>query len=163
MDNEKINEPVTEPTTENNYIEQIKKLKETTVDRSAYEKVIAENKQLTQALVDGNYATAAKVAEPDVSVEDLAKGFLTGNHTNLEYISNALKYRQAVLDKYGEDVFVSQDPTRTPSEADYAAARRIAETLQGIVDYANGNADVFQSELQRDLVDPVIPSATRHK
>lgn len=162
MEDEKIIEPATEPTTENNYIEQIKKLKESTVDRSAYEKVIAENKQLTQALVDGNYATAVK-AEPDVSIEDLAKGFLTGNHTNLDYISNALKYRQAVLDKYGEDVFVSQDPTKSPTEADYATASRIAETLQGIVDYANGNADVFQSELQRVLVDPVIPSATRHK
>lgn len=161
MDNE-INEQVTEQTTENNYIETIKKLKESTVDRSAYEKVIQENKQLTQALVDGNYATAVK-NEPDVSIEDLAKGFLTGNHTNLEYISNALKYRQAVLDKYGEDVFVSQDPTKSPTESDYATARRIAETLQNIVDYSDGNPDVFQSELQRDLVDPVIPSVTRHK
>lgn len=162
MENNEINENVTEQTTENNYIEQIKKLKETTVDRSAYEKVIQENKQLTQALVDGNYATAVKT-EPDVSIEDLAKGFLTGNHTNLEYISNALKYRQAVLDKYGEDVFVSQDPTKSPSESDYATARRIAETLQNIVDYSDGNPDVFQSELQRDLVDPVLPSVTRHK
>lgn len=162
MDDEKIIETATEPTTENNYIEQIKKLKETTVDRSTYEKVIAENKQLTQALVDGNYATAVK-AEPVASIEDLAKGFMVGNHTNLDYISNALKYRQAVLDTYGEDVFVSQDPTKSPTEADYAAASRIAETLQGIVDYANGNPDVFQSELQRVLVDPVIPSATRHK
>lgn len=163
MDNEKINEPVAEPTTENNYIEQIKKLKETTVDRSAYEKVIAENKQLTQALVDGNYAAAPKAAEPDVSIEDLAKGFLTGHHTNLEYTKAALKYRQAVLDKYGEDVFVSQDPTKTPSEEQLATARRVAETLQNIVDYADNNNDVFQSELQRDLVDPILPSVTRHK
>lgn len=143
----------TVPSTEENYIEQIKALRANSVDRAKYDKVIEENKQLTQALIDGGQIQGATVVQEEPDISAIAESLLHESNNNLSYISKALQYRQAIMDKFDVDVFVSGDPTHTPTGEDYETAARTAEVLQNCVDVADGDPAVFQSELQRVLVD----------
>ena len=67
------------------YIEAIKTLRETTVDKSAYDSLRAENKKLLQSLVNGETIEPQnKVLSEDI--DTLRKRVLTDDSlTNLEY------------------------------------------------------------------------------
>lgn len=129
------------------YIEAIQTLKQNSVDRSKYEELRAENKRLLQAVVNGQPASEqVEVAKPDIT--ELRKA-LTKEQTNLEYVSNALKLREAVIAEGGDDPFVPVGSKYTPTAADYERANRVATVLQEMVDEADGDPQVFLNEYQR--------------
>lgn len=129
------------------YIETIKTLKQNSVDRSKYDALRAENKRLLQAVVNGQ-PEEVKVEEKPVDINDLRLA-LTKEQTNLDYITNALKLREAVLKEGGEDPFVPVGSKYTPTAADYEKANRVATVLQEMVDEADGDPQVFLNEYQR--------------
>lgn len=129
------------------YIEAIQTLKQNSVDRSKYEELRAENKRLLQAVVNGQPGeTVAK--ERKVDINELRKA-LSKEQTNLEYITNALKLREAVLSEGGDDPFVPVGSKYTPTAADYERANRVATVLQEMVDEADGDPQIFLNEYQR--------------
>ena len=129
------------------YIEAIQTLKQNSVDRSKYDELRAENKRLLQAVVNGQPGEVA-AEEHEVDINDLRLA-LTKEQTNLEYITNALKLREAVLNQGGEDPFVPVGSKYTPTAADYERANRVATVLQEMVDEADGDPQVFLNEYQR--------------
>lgn len=146
----------TTPTDDSNYIEAIQELKENTVDKAKYEKLKEENKQLLNALVKGETIEQEKPIEAYDMHKEVDE-LLFGDNTNLEYITRALRIRQHLIDSGKEDPFITQDPTQgTPTEAQRQTAANVAQVLQEIVDYANGDAGVFNAEYQRRIKDPVI-------
>lgn len=143
---EKINESGT-VVDNTDYIAAIKELKENSVDRSKYDALRAENKRLLQAVVNGQPGEV-QVQEKPADINELRLA-LTKEQTNLDYITNALKLREAVLKEGGEDPFVPVGSKYTPTAADYEKANRVATVLQEMVDEADGDPQVFLNEYQR--------------
>ena len=75
----------TSTTTAEDYIEAIKNLKQTTVDKTAYDALRSENKKLLESLVNGEEIRPQnKVLTEDIN--SLRKDILTNQSlTNLEY------------------------------------------------------------------------------
>ena len=144
-------------TIENNevdYIQAIQDLKANSVSKEQYLKLKQENKKLIQNLVEGTSEVSGAPA-PKVDVDQLRKDLFKRDTsmTNLTYIDNALKLREALIERGEKDPFLPWGHQISPTDADINTANKVASILQECVDYADGDASVFQSELQRVLED----------
>lgn len=143
------------------YLSAIKDLKQNSVDRSKYDALKAENKKLLDAVVNGQ-TVEVPAEEKKESIQDLRKKvFDNPNQTNLEYITNTLKLREAIMEDGGEDPFVPNSSQYTPNAADYAKAQKVAQVLQEMVDTADGDPNVFLNEYQRRVKETNIPQRKR--
>lgn len=134
------------------YLNAIKDLKQNSVARSDYEALKAENKKLLDSIVNGTEVALDNVEDKE-SVEELRKKYLKEDQTNLEYISNVLKLREALMSEGNPDPFLPIGEQILPTDEDVKAANKVASVLQECVDYAEGDSNVFTNELQRRLVD----------
>ena len=135
-----------------NYIEAIKEMKANSVSKEAYVKLQQENKQLLNSLVNGQGIEVKK--EEPVDIDGLRqKLFSAKKHdmTNLEYVSNALKLREALMERGEMDPFVPSGKKIHPTDDDFKKADKVATVLQECVDYADGDAMVFTDELKRRI------------
>lgn len=142
------------------YLAVIEDLKKNTVDKKSYDRIVAENKRLLQAYVNGE-----KPEEPEkkVSIEETRKklfGEDAEELTNLEYAQAVLDLREAVMDNGGNDPFLPIGFKVLPDQADIDAAQRVADVLQQCIEYAEGDNGVFTNELQRRMVD-AAPTQTK--
>ena len=136
------------------YLAAINELKQNSVNREDYNKLKAENKKLLDSIVNG---TPVEVQMPQgKSIEELRAAYLKEDQTNIEYISNALKLREALMAEGKPDPFLPVGEQILPTDEDVAAANKVAAVLQECVDYADGDSEVFTNELQRRLVDVKI-------
>ena len=133
------------------YIAAIKELKQNSVDRSKYEALRAENKKLLDSIVNGT-PVEVKV-EDKKSIEELRAAYLKEDQSNLEYITNTLKLREAIIAEGKPDPFLPIGEQIMPTDEDIKTAEKVANILQECVDYAEGDSAVFTNELQRRLVD----------
>lgn len=140
-------------TTESNYIEAIQELRANSVDKTAYEKVVAENKQLLNSLVKGE--TVDTQREVNIDIKALRNDLFNGENTNLDYISKSLQLRNELIKRGEKDPFLPYGAQIIPTEEDIATANRVASALQSCVDYADGDSNIFTTELQRIMVDSV--------
>lgn len=156
-ENKEVLEKRTEAELDNSdYIEAIKTLKETTVDKGTYDALRSENKKLLQALVNGEEIEPQnKVLSEDI--ETLRHDILHNDSlTNLEYWDKVLKLRSALLKRGDEDPFVPQGQKINATAADYATAEKVATIMQEMVDNAEGDPNVFLNEYQRRVKDTNI-------
>ena len=133
----------------------INALKQNSVNREDYNKLKAENKKLLDSIVNGTDAGLSQPVEKK-SVEELRAAYLKEDQSNLEYITNALKLREALIAEGKPDPFLPIGEQILPTDEDVAKAQHVAEVLQECVDYAEGDSNVFTNELQRRLVDVKI-------
>lgn len=153
MENQENLVPNEEASMETDYVEAIKTLKQNSVSKADYDALRLENKKLLQAVVNGQ-TVEVEPEEPEVDLAQLRKNvFDNPNQTNLEYVTNVLKLRDAVLEKEGYDVFVPQSSQYSPTQDDIARANRVAEQFKEMVDIADGNPNVFLNEFQRRVKD----------
>ena len=136
------------------YIEAINNLKQNSVDRSKYDQLRAENKKLLDSIVNGT-PVEVKVEEKK-SIEELRAAYLKEDQSNLEYITNTLKLREALIAEGKPDPFLPIGNQIMPTDEDVATANKVAQVLQECVDYAEGDSAVFTNELQRRMVDVKI-------
>ena len=134
------------------YIAAIKELKQNSVDRSKYEALRAENKKLLDSIVNGTTVELPPV-EQKKSIEELRSAYLKEDQSNLEYITNTLKLREAIIAEGKPDPFLPIGEQIMPTDDDIKTAEKVANVLQECVDYAEGDSAVFTNELQRRLVD----------
>ena len=137
------------------YLAAIKELKQNSVDRAEYDKLRAENKKLLDSIVNGQSVEVESVPEKK-SIEELREAYLKEDQTNLEYITNTLNLRKALIEEGKPDPFLPIGNQILPTDEDVNAANKVAEILQECVDYAEGDSSVFTNELQRRLVDVKI-------
>ena len=136
------------------YLAAINELKQNSVNREDYNKLKAENKKLLDSIVNG---TPVEVQSPQrKSIEELRAAYLKEDQTNIDYISNTLKLREALIAEGKPDPFLPIGEQILPTDEDIAAANKVASVLQECVDYAEGDSAVFTNELQRRLVDVKI-------
>lgn len=136
------------------YLEAIQSLKQNSVDRSKYEELKAENKKLLDSIVNGT--EVAVPHEEKKSIEELRAAYLKEDQSNLEYITNTLKLREALMAEGKPDPFLPIGEQILPTDEDVRTAQKVADVLQECVDYAEGDSSVFTNELQRHLVDVKI-------
>ena len=137
----------------NHYIEAIKEMKANTVNKEDYLKLKEENKQLLNSLVNGE-EIKGQDAEQKESVEELRSklfGTKRKDLNNLDFVENALKLREALMEAGETDPFVPTGSKIKPTDEDFAKAKKVADTLQECVDYAEGDPDVFTDELKRRI------------
>ena len=142
--------------TAEDYIEAIKNLKQTTVDKTAYDALRSENKKLLESLINGEEIQPNnKVLEEDI--QTLRNRVLNDQSlTNLQYWDSVLKLRSALLKKGEEDPFVPQGNKVAATAADYQTAEKVATIMQEMVDNAEGDPNVFLNEFQRRVKDTQI-------
>lgn len=153
--------PVTDNT---DYIEALKEMKEKTVSKEAYAQLKEENKKLLQSLINGE-TIDAHTAQDTPDVEQLRKDLFSrdGNLSNLEYAEKALQLRETLIEEGKPDPFLPYGHHISPTNEDIEAANRVAKALKDCIDYAEGDSDLFTSELQRNMVDVPIPRAKGRK
>lgn len=141
------------PPGNNEYIQALQQLRETTVPKETYEKLKEENKQLLQTLVEGG--TIEQTEEQKESVEDLRKKLFSqdGNLNNLDYISAVLDLRDALLTEGKPDTFLPWGKNTVPTREEVEQAERVASVFRECVEYADGDNAVFTNELQRKTID----------
>lgn len=136
------------------YLAAINELKQNSVDRSKYDALKAENKKLLDSIVNGT--EIAQPVEEKKSIEELRANYLKSDQSNLEYITNALALREALMAEGKPDPFLPVGEQILPTDDDVTKANDVATVLKECVDYAEGDSDVFTNELQRRLVDVKI-------
>ena len=145
----------------NDYIDQIKKLKENSVSKDDYNKLKEDNKRLIDALANGTQmdVVESKVSAVDKINECRKKLFSKGNNnlSNLEYCKTALQLRDALIENGERDPFLPFGHEVVATDSDYESANRVATVMKECIDYADGDPDIFTNELQRRTVDVVIP------
>ena len=145
----------------NDYIAQIKNLKENSVSKDDYNKLKADNKKLIDALANGT-PIDGKVEPKINAVENInnlrKKLFSKGsNLDNLEYCKTAVELRDALIENGERDPFLPFGHNVVATESDYETANRVATIMKECIDYADGDSDIFTNELQRRTIDVVIP------
>lgn len=150
MQNDNENVELTEDN--NQYIETIKKMKESMVDRADYDKLKRENKELLDSVLNGaDYEAPAQ--EEKVDINKLREDLFAGDNNNLEFVEKALKLRTELIENGEPDPFLPVGKQITPTDDDIASAERVAKVLQECVDYAQGDSQIFTTELQRRTID----------
>ena len=145
------------------YIAAIEELKASTVSRDAYNKLRTENKQLLDALVSGQQLPQTQTEEKP-SVKDLRnKLFATdGNDlSNLEYVKTALSLRNSLIEAGERDPFLPYGDKVDITSEQIDTAEKVANALQEMVDFAEGDSGVFTAEYQRRVKDVAIPRGRR--
>ena len=138
--------------TTTDYIAAINELKQNSVDRSKYDQLRADNKRLLDSLVNGQTIEMPKeVEKPNIS--ELRKAAFKEDQSNLDYVSNALKLRSALIESGQPDPFLPCGEKTLPTDLDVATAERVASVLQECVDLAEGDSQIFTNELMRRTVD----------
>ena len=145
----------------NDYIDQIKKLKESSVSKDDYNKLKADNKKLIDALANGSQINDK--VEPNINaiekINELRKKlFGKGNNlNNLEYCKTAVELRDSLIEDGERDPFLPFGHNVIATDSDIESANRVANIMKECIDYADGDSDIFTNELQRRTVDVVIP------
>ena len=155
--NKKINEQGSENENEmtGDYLEAIKNLKETTVDRSKYDALKAENKKLLDAVVNGqeiNVQQESKTRDAQTIREEL----FNHEHNNLEYVTLALELRNTLIAEGKPDPFLPYGRQISPTREDEEIAEKVAQVYQECVDFAEGDSELFTNELMRRTKDVKI-------
>lgn len=142
------------------YIEAIKEIKANTVDKEAYNKLKEENKKLLDSLINGEAINQQSHVEK-VDISELRKDLFNNEHSNIEYVEKALQLRDEIIKQGGKDPFLPYGEKILPTDEDIATANRVAEKLRECIEYADGNSDIFTTELQRIMIDTAPKPVSR--
>lgn len=138
------------------YIAEIQKLKESTVSKEQYQKLLEDNKRLIQALASGERGEE-EGASAGATLEELRKKLSNPEDmTNLEYVTAALELREKVMESGWDDPFLPNGTHARATAADREAAERVAAVMQECVEAADGNDGVFTAQLMARTYDPQI-------
>lgn len=145
--------------TEFDPVQAINELKQNSVSKEAYNKVVEEKNKYLKALIDGNQVAEAQPKEP-VDVDALRADLFGKDLSNLDFAKKALELRDAIIDEEGVDIFVGTGSKLTPTQEDYEAAQKVADVFQSCIEVADGDSEIFTRELMR-LTDDVAPLTSK--
>lgn len=136
------------------YIQTITELKKNSVPKEKYSKLEEENKQLLNALANGQTITSEAEEQKPTADELRAKLFAKdSNLTNLEFCKNALALRKELIENGEQDPFVGQGTKFVPDSNDYERAEAVAEAMQEAIDECDGDSSVFTALLMSKTKD----------
>lgn len=137
---------------EKNYAKAIAELKAKTVSREDYQKLEEQNKQLLDAIINGNGGQDSPEDKTKrASIEELRKDLYVDKKTmtNLEYWEKTLQLRELLMEQGKTDPFVPVGHKVKATSADYAAAENVASGIKECIEAAGGDPVAFNNELRR--------------
>lgn len=138
------------------YIAAIEDLKASTVSKDVYNKLRAENKKLLDALVSGEQLPAAPEEKPSIS--DLRKKLFGEEQlSNLEYHKTLLSLRNSLIEAGERDPFLPYGDKVDITTEQIETAQKVADGIQEMIDFADGDSGIFTAEYQRRVKDISIP------
>ena len=140
---------------ETDYIAEIQKLKANTVPLDDYNRLKNDNKKLINALATGETLGSTEPSNPEKNINELRNKLLKegSNLNNLEYVQTAVELRDALIAQGQKDPFLPYGEGVLPTAEDVECANRVANVYKECIEYADGDPDIFTSELQRRTVD----------
>lgn len=158
--------------TADEYAEAIKTLKEKTVSKEEYDKVVAEKSTLVKALAgEGPVPDSVQKQAQPADLQELRRKFLNAGEENLsnaEYIKTALELRKAAIAAGELDPFIPAGAKVKPTPQDVAKAQEVADTFQKWLDDATdetGKTDeeLFMAFMRKGIADdsPVVAARIR--
>lgn len=149
---------------EPNILEQIEEVKKNSVPKEKYDKVKKELDDVYSKVLKGENLDLPKApVDKKKRMEELksqlyGKSIDDSNMTNLDYIKDTLELRNLIIEQGGDDPFLGiRKKGVVVTENDYEKAQNIADTLQEMVEEADGSADAFRTIYARRVVDAVPP------
>lgn len=137
------------------YLEQIKELKANSVNREEYNKLLEENRNLLKTIVDGGTGESTEEPEASRDIKEILTDF-NSETSNLDHIKYVMELHNKRLEE-GINDFVPQGHQISPSDEDIRDAKQVEDFLNDLIKTADGNADVFNNEYQRRVIDTVLP------
>lgn len=141
--------------TQQMYLDEIANLKQTTVSKEDYNKLLNENRNLLKSIVEGKTQDTTVEEQPSRDINDILNDF-NGDSTNLDHIKAVLELHDKRLEQ-GINDFVPMGHNISPTDEDIEDAQQVYDFLQDLVKTADGNADVFNNEYQRRVKDIPLP------
>lgn len=135
--------------TEFDPVQAINELKQNTVSKEEYNKVVAEKNKYLKALVKGTPVPEAEAKKEVVDIPALVHEMRDQELDNLTYWKKGLKYRDAVIDQYGIDPFAGRPGVKwSPTDIDYEGAQKLADKIQECINTCDNNSEIFTAKLQ---------------
>lgn len=137
------------------YLDEIKNLKRNSVSKEDYLKLQEENRNLLKTLVEGQTLEATAEEVPSRSINEILKDF-EKDQSNLDYIKHSLELHDKRMEE-GFNDYLPVGHQIAPTDEDIAAAKQVEDYLRDLINRCGDDPIVFNNEMQRTLVDPVIP------
>ena len=133
----------------------LKELRENSVSKDEYNKVVEENKKLVAEVINGEGGAGNGQATPPEDLEADIKAYrekLYGPKcselSNLEFCETTLKLREAIIKRDGIDPFLPRGANIKPTDYDTQRAQAVADVMAECIKEANGDSGVFTALLQ---------------
>lgn len=143
-------------------VEALKKAKENSVSKEEYEKLLAQNKAITEAYIEGKNIDLGIEQKPTLrKSEEIREELFGKEHNNLEGWKLTLELREAVLSESGKDIFVGEGHEYSPTENDFEKAQNVADVVQECIERSNGSSEDFTAFLMSKTNDVKLPQRKR--
>lgn len=141
------------------YAAYIKHIRETTVPKEEYDKVVEDKKTLAKALAEGADVPEVEKQENKPDIKELRKEFLKAgenNLTNVEFVQKTLELRKALMEAGEPDPFLPRGLKRKPDNSDFEGAQRVADFFEQAVEDSKDETgkpdpDMFNALLKKGI------------
>ena len=169
MDNETNTQQDLEIGMEQDYLDTIQTLKQTTVSRDDYLKLKQENRKLLDAVMSGTsveQAASAPAKPRDEEIKELYSDiFVKGEHSNLKFHEKLYRLCDLIEEETGKNPMVpwgfNGESPATPENI--SAAKRDREGIEALIENADGDSEYFTSQYHRLAIEttPVRPGRAK--
>ena len=149
-------------------LEAYNELKENSISKKEYDRVLKRNEDLTQALIR-NDKLNIEDQEPKESnmakIKRLTNELYSNNRedmTNLDYCQKTVELRDAIIAEGGRDPFLPTSGENKDSYANQQTAEKVANGLRKMVEDANGSPEAFNSLYQARVEDVAVPKRNNY-
>lgn len=135
----------------------LKDLKENSVSREEYDRVVGEKSKLVSEIINGsgsagNGQPAPSEQPADIdALKDKLYGPKCGELSNLDYWKYTLELRDAVIKKGDPDPFLPIGSKISPDANDREKAENVANVVQQCIEECDGNSELFTALLQSKI------------
>lgn len=145
------------------YIDTINDLKANTVSREKYDQLLAEKKDLVNALKNNSQVNLVE-PEKEVDLDELRHDLFTDTSlTNLQFADKLLTLRNKILDEDNIDIFMGQGPKYVYNKEDQDNADLFGQVLEECLEIADGNNEVFMTEFGKRVADDNPTNKSRRR
>lgn len=137
----------TEANPDSDYLETIKQLKENTVSKAEYEKVLADRKRILNDYVNNQPVEKVEVIDSKETIKQLRKELYTDDVdglTNLDYWKKTIQYRNNVIASGKTDPSL---PMKGSTAYDEELSEKVFDVVQQCIDGCNDDPAVFNALL----------------
>ena len=141
------------------YIDTINELKNNSVPKDKYDRILQENKRLLKSIANGEGIEVQAPKTPTIEETVAPLADRENQMLSLEFAEKSLAFRDAVMAKGKRDPYLPQGEDITLTAQNYETAQKMADALKHCIEVADGDEAVFLNEWNRIYVPSPIGQA----